>query len=260
MTYPATPNDASPQEGNFLAHQQRDAAQQSGGYSPAPEATARSRAEQQRRPAADGARAAEEPATVAQPFWTELPVLGQVAGIAGILLLICFFLPWCFTPDATAASTPITNHFPITSHSGWSTASGAPLLGGATSFNLFPQLWLVLLSALALMVIAVLLRRQRIGVRLAALLITMISLYVLLVEILFMVQIDSFQSAIDELAGGRLNQTLYGVSWGFWLALAATIVALGVGTFMLYQDYAPAPRSASPAPRFPGNQQPSPTA
>src|SRR5579871_4892416 len=260
MAYPPTPDTPLPQENRFPPEEPSGSpfSSQPGVYPPPPEAYTAPRAEQQH-PAANDAGAPEEAALAAQPFWTDLPLLGQVVGVAGILLLVFFFLPWCFTPDVSAASTPITNRFPTTSHSGWSTASGTPLLGGATSFNLFPQLWLILVSALALMVVAVLLGRHRIGVRLAALLTSIIALYALLLEVLFLVQIDSFQSAIDDLAGGRLNQTLYGVSWGFWLALAATVIALGVGTFILYQEYAPEGTSTTRAPRFPGDQQPYPT-
>ena len=261
MTYPPPPNNTYPQENQFPSEEPPDRTfpPQQDTYPPPPETSASPRQDQPRQ-AADETGTTDEAAIERPPFWTELPVLGQAAGLAGLLLLIFFFLPWCFTPDVSAAATPITNRFPTTSHSGWATASGAPLLGGATSFNLFPQLWLILVSALALMGVAVLLGRHRIGVRLAALLITFISLYALLLEILFLVQIDSFQGAIDELAGGRLNQTLYGVSWGFWLALAATVVALGVGAFMLYQEYAPERMRAPRAPRFPRGQQPYPTA
>jgi hypothetical protein len=196
----------------------------------------------------------------ARTFWRELTLLGQVAGIAGLALFILFFLPWCFTPDTSAAATPITNRLPTDSHSGWASAVGLPLLGGAVNFNLFPHLWLVLISALALMVIAALLGLHRINQHMAALLTTITTLVALLLEILFLVQINSFQGAIDDLAGGRLNQTLYGASWGFWLSLVATIVALGVGAYMLYQEYAPGRPNPSYQPGFPPGRQPTPTA
>jgi hypothetical protein len=200
------------------------------------------------------------PAAAARTFWKALPLLGQVAGIAGLLLVIFFFLPWSFTPDISAASTQITNRIPTAWHSGWSTASGVPLFGGTTNFTIFPQLWLVLVGAVALIVIAGLLGSHRINLRLAALLVTSVSLVALLLEILFLVQINSFQGAMDDLAGGRLNQTLYGVSWGFWLGLVATIVALGVGAYMLYQEYAPGETRRPQAPRFGGEQPPYSTA
>ncbi|HEU5369676.1 MAG TPA: hypothetical protein VFU69_14485 [Ktedonobacterales bacterium] len=195
----------------------------------------------------------------AQTLWRELTLLGQVAGIAGLALFIFFFLPWCFTPDTSAASTPITDRLSTTSHSGWASAAGLPLLGGTTSFNLFPHLWLVLISALALMAIAALLGLHRISQHVAALLITITALVALLLEVLFLVQINSFQGAISELAGGRLNQTLYGVSWGFWLSLIATISSLGMGAYMLYQEYAPGRPSAPYQPRSPQDRQPYPT-
>lgn len=192
-------------------------------------------------------------------FWHELTLLGQVAGVAGLLLLMFFFVPWSFTPDVSAASIQITNRIPTTWHSGWSTAAGVPLFGGTTSFNIFPHLWLVPISALALIVIAILLGRHRVSLRLAAALVALISLFLLLLEILFLVQINSFQAAIDNLAGGRVNQTLYGVSWGFWLTLVATVISLGVGIYLFYHAYAPGV-STTPQTPFPGDQQPYPTA
>lgn len=181
---------------------------------------------------------------------------GQLAGVVGLLLLVCFFLPWSFTPDIRAATSQPSARIPTASHSGWSTANGLPLNGGATLFNLFPQLWLVLIGALALIAVAALLWLHRISQRLAAALITIISLFSLLLEILFLVQINSVQAAVP----GRLNQTLYGVSWGFWLALVATLVALGTGASMLYQAYAPDLQRRPQAPRLPEGQQPYPTA
>ena len=176
--------------------------------------------------------------------------------MAGLLLLVCFFLPWSFTPDIRAATTQPSASIPTASHSGWSTANGLPLNGGATLFNLFPQLWLVLIAALALIAIAALLWLHRITQRLAAALVTTIALFALLLEALFLVQINSVQAAVP----GRLNQTLYGVSWGFWLALVATLVALGIGASMLYQAYAPDLQRRAQAPQLPEGQQPYPTA
>ncbi len=110
------------------------------------------------------------------------------------------------------------------------------------------------------MAIAALLGLHRISQHVAALLVTITALVALLLEVLFLVQINSFQGAISELAGGRLNQTLYGVSWGFWLSLIATISALGVGAYLLYQEYAPGRPGAPYQPRSPQDQQPYPTA
>jgi hypothetical protein len=194
-----------------------------------------------------------------QAFWRDLTLLGQVAGVAGLLILIFFFVPWSFTPDVSAASIQITNRIPTTWHSGWSTAAGVPLFGGTTSFNIFPHLWLVPICALGMLFFAWRLGRQRISQRLAALVITFIALFAVLLEMLFLVQITSFQAAIDDLAGGRVNQTLYGVSWGFWLALVATVIALGVGVYLLYYGYAPRTATRPQAPRLPRDQQPFPT-
>jgi hypothetical protein len=260
VTYYPTPNDPTPPEGAFNPDEQptppRDlSADEAPTQHPTPQ-------QQQhvspRQPEGMPAAPASARGMHTQPFWGELSLLGQAAGVAGLLLLIFFFLPWSFTPDITSATTQLNNHFPTISHSGWSTASGLPLLGGTTNFNLFPQLWLVLISAIALIVITALLAVHRISLRLAAILITLISLFALLLEILFLVQMNSFQNAINDLALGRLNQVLYGVSWGFWLGLVATIVALGVGAYMLLQAYAFGTRGTPRAPRFPGDQQPYP--
>ncbi len=195
-------------------------------------------------------------ATGPQQLWRNLSRLGQAAGITGLLGVIFFFLPWSFTPNVNRTITEPTRSTLTASHSGWSTASGLPLLGGGATFNVFPHLWLVLISMLALIAIAALLAAQRITIRVAAMLITLISLFALLLEILFLVQINSFQGAMNDLTGGRLLQPLYGVSWGYWLSLAATVVALGVGAFMLYQEYVP---GTPGRPRIPGGQRPYPT-
>jgi len=234
VTFNPTPNDPLAQQGGFNPEEQQ------AGYTPA------------QQPAHPSAQQGGQPGSPEEK--ASLP--GQLAGVAGLLLLICFFLPWSFTPDIRAATTQPSASIPTASHSGWSTANGLPLNGGATLFNLFPQLWLVLIAALTLIAIAVLLRLHRITQRLAAALITIISLFALLLEALFLVQMNSLQAAVP----GRLNQALYGVSWGFWLALAATLVALGIGAAMLYQAYAPGLERRPPAPRLPGGQQPYPTA
>ncbi len=198
-----------------------------------------------------------------QAFWHDLTLLGQVAGVSGLLIVMFFFVPWSFTPDVSASSIQITNRIPTTWHSGWATAAGVPLFGGTTSFNIFPHLWLVLLCALALIVFSWLLGRHRIRARLAALLITLIALFAVLLEMLFLVQMTSFQAAIDDLAGGRVNQTLYGVSWGFWLSLVATVLTLGVGVYLLYYGYMPRTAARPQTPHFPRDQrdqQPFPTA
>lgn len=256
MTFNPTPNDPLAQQSGFNPEEQagfpssppggfpaprppEDTPTQQANYPPA-QPPAQTPAQQERRPGAS-----EEKASLA----------GQLAGMAGLLLLVCFFLPWSFTPDIRAATTQPSARIPTASHSGWSTANGLPLNGGATLFNLFPQLWLVLIGALALIAIAALLWLHRITQRLAAALITIISLFALLLEVLFLVQINSVQAAVP----GRLNQTLYGVSWGFWLALVATLVALGIGASMLYQAYAPGLERRSQTPRLPEGQQPYPT-
>ncbi len=219
-------------------------------------------------PGQPGAPAAARPgagAFDARKFWRDLTLLGQVEGIAGILLVIFFFLPWLYAPDFASASinNPTGGHLvniPTVSYSGWHVASSLPLFAGNVSISLFPHLWLVLVSALALIVLAVLLGFGRIRPRVAAILMTALALFALLLEVLFLVQANSIQSFFEALVGGALNQQLYGVSWGFWISLAITVVALGVGVYMLLQAYVPGMARRPNRPQFPGSQQPTPTA
>jgi hypothetical protein len=198
----------------------------------------------------------------AQQFWRDLALLGQVSGIAGILMVIFFFLPWSYTPDFTANLSGKTT-IPTVTHSGWQSAAGVQLFLNAPALNLFPHLWLVLLCALALIALAVMLGLHRIRVRTAALLISLISLGALLLEFFFLIQISSLGGAIRARLSNITNQSLYGTSWGFWLAVVATIAALGVGVYMLLEAFAPDTFRRRPrAPGMPGGpgQYPTPTA
>lgn len=194
-------------------------------------------------------------------FWHDLALTGQVSGIAGILMVIFFSLPWLYTPDFKANLSGKTT-IPTITHSGWGTAAGAQLFSNIPALNLFPHLWLVLLSALALIALAVLLGLHRISARLAALLLTLISLGALLLEFFFLLQVGSLSSAIRIGVSATSNQTLYGTSWGFWLTVVTTIAALGVGIYLLLEIFAPETLRKPRAPATPGGpgQYPTPTA
>jgi len=245
-----------------LAGQQASGAPESG--TARPEGYSQYAPSQQGQPGAPAAARRGAAAFDARKFWRDLTLLGQVEGIAGILLVIIFFLPWLYAPDFTSASAsnPISGrigNIPTVSYSGWHTASSLPLFTSNASISLFPHLWLVLVSALALIVLAVLLGLGRISLRVAAILMTTLSLFALLLEVFFLIQANSIQSFFESVAGGTLNQRLYGVSWGFWLTLAITVVALGVGAYMLLQEYVPGMARRPRTPQFPGGQQPYPT-
>ncbi len=194
-------------------------------------------------------------------FWRALSLSGQITGMAGILLLIFFFLPWLYTPDFTAAGVGSRNTVPTVSHSAWQTAGGVKVFSILPALNLFPHLWCVLLSALALIVIAILLGFQHLRPRAAALLITLISLAALLIEFFFLIQVNAIEGAVQSRLNNAINQSLYGTSWGFWLAVVVTIAELGVGFYLLLEAYTPDTASEPGAPGVPGGpNQPAPTA
>jgi hypothetical protein len=194
-------------------------------------------------------------------FWHDLTLSGQVSGIAGILMLIFFSLPWLYTPDFKANLSGKTT-IPTVTHSGWGTAAGAQIFSNVPALNLFPHLWLVLLCALALIALAVLLGLHRISLRRAALLLTTISLGALLLEFFFLLQVGSLGNAIRIGISATSDQTLYGTSWGFWLTVVTTIATLGVGIHLLLEIFRPEPLRKPRAPGMSGgpDQYPTPTA
>ncbi len=198
-----------------------------------------------------------------QKPWEDLSLLGQAAGIGGLLLLIFFFCPWMFSP-AFAATNPLgIRSFPTASHSGWSVANGVPIFDASTSLALFPQLWLVPLCALGLIVVGVMLRMARLNIRQASVLIVALSFAALLVEFFFLIQVNSIEDAFSMSQAGILSrQAAYGVSWGFWLAVIATIATLGIGLFLLLQEYGLTKRIGPGAPTQRGrpDEQVRPTA
>jgi hypothetical protein len=196
----------------------------------------------------------------ASQFWRTLSLSGQITGIAGILLLIFFFLPWFYTPDFTAAPAGSRDAIPTVSHSGWHAAGGVKVFSILPALNLFPHLWCVLLGALALIAIAILLGFQRLRPRPAALLITLISLISLLIEFFFLLQVNAIEGAVQSRLNNAVNQSLYGTSWGFWLAVIVTIAELGVGFYLLLEAYTPETISEPGAPDGAGGpNRPAPT-
>src|SRR5215472_19033027 len=81
--------------------------------------------------------------------------LGQTGLIAlaeGLALLGCFCLPW-FSFPVFGRAGPRGFGPAVPGYSGWTTAVGVPL-DGATRFTLFVHLWLVPLTAVALLGLA----------------------------------------------------------------------------------------------------------
>ncbi len=168
-------------------------------------------------------------------FWHSLGLTGQVAGVSGALILLFALFPW------VAGSSESFN--------GFSSASG--LSEGSTSISLFPYLWLVLLGAVGLIVIAALINRRRLSNWTATIAVVEIAGLALALEVCFLIEVNSV-----------FRNTTAGAAVGFWLALLATVAALGVGVYGLMQQrkaasvYQPPPY-ADPyqqTPPYPGSQ------
>jgi hypothetical protein len=190
-------------------------------------------------------------------FWRNLGLAGQVVLLAGIALGVAFFLPWFSTPDPTAgprggyqiAATKQVTVIPQTL-SGWSTAANGLqtpfFVGGSCASCVMPQvsiflsLWLIALAALGLIAIAWMLGRALLWRRMAAILACITCLVALMLEAFFLLEVQSLQAYDEQIfqaAGQQLKGTAYGVTWGFWLALAVTGVALFVSGFLLLQRH-----------------------
>jgi hypothetical protein len=100
------------------------------------------------------------------------------------------------------------------------------------------SLWLVPLGALALLGVAWFLSQRRASSRAAALSLIAISALSLVMELSFVVGVNSLESDVEhtyEAQGGHLVSTLYSVSWGAWLAMVVTAAGLVAGIFALMQ-------------------------
>lgn len=188
-------------------------------------------------------------------FWRNVGLAGQVAVVAGVALLIAFFLPWFSTPDPTAGLKVTANKAVVTVAqplftSGWNTAANGlqtPLLGssvcascGTSHVAIFLSLWLIPLAALCLVYIAWLLSRGLLWRRMASILACVTLLVALGLEALFLLEVQSLQSyevQVIQSAGQQLTGTAYSVAWGFWVTLAVTGGALLLSSFLLLQRH-----------------------
>ncbi len=150
-------------------------------------------------------------------FWQSLGLSGQVSGLAGLVVLICFVFPWF--ANATE------------SYNGFSSASGS---FDGVSLSLFPYLWLVLLGAIGLAVNAWFISRRRLPSMTTTIITVATSAVMLALEICFLSEVNSFFELSDEKGGSG------GAGVGFWLAAIATAAALGVGIYAWVQQRRPA--------------------
>lgn len=191
-------------------------------------------------------------------FWQRIGLAGQTTLLGGLALIIVFFLPWFSTPDSTAGpggGYQVTAQKQVivaqtATASGWNTAANGlqtPFFvsGPCTScltphVNIFLALWLIPLAALGLFAIAWLLSRGLLWRRMAAILACITLLVALVVEVSFLLEVQSLQSYAEQVfqsAGQQLTGTAFSVAWGFWLALAVSGVGLLVSGFLLLQRH-----------------------
>lgn len=190
-------------------------------------------------------------------FWRNLGLAGKVILVAGLALVVAFFLPWFSTPDP--AATPgggyeVTAKKTVTvivqTVSGWNTAANGlqtPFFtsGSCTScvaphVSIFLSLWLIPLAALGLIAVAWMMGRGLLWRRMAAILACVICLVALAVETFFLLEVQSLQTYDEQVfqsAGQQLTGMAYSVSWGFWAAMISTGIALLVSGFLLLQRH-----------------------
>jgi hypothetical protein len=160
---------------------------------------------------------------------------GMLALAEGLAFLCCFSLPWfsmrSFGPTGAPDGSGPGPSF--VSFSGWSIASGMPVSpNSAVRIALFVHLWLVPLTAGALLVIAWLCVQRRLFQPLAAGVILALSVLALLVELGYYVQVSSLALAYTDSSNGRAP-SLIAVSWGCWLAIAVSVIATAAAANLL---------------------------
>lgn len=190
-------------------------------------------------------------------FWRNLGLAGKVILLAGLALVVAFFLPWFSTPDP--AATPgggylVTAKKTVTvivqTVSGWNTATNGlqtPVFptGSCTScvaphVSIFLSLWLIPLAALGLIAVAWMMGRGLLWRRMAAILACLICLVALAVETFFLLEVQSLQTYDEQVfqsAGQQLIGMAYSVTWGLWAAMIVTGIALLVSGFLLLQRH-----------------------
>lgn len=185
---------------------------------------------------------AQQGASPGGSSWANLGLPGQGALLSAVALLIFFFLPWLSTPDFNNTQAFTNNFIPLTTYSGFSTASGISINAGRgipfLNFNLFASLWVVPVGAIGLIIIVWLLSQSRITVKAASATLLVISVAILLVTLTFLVEVNSIEGVITTLffsSNVAHYGTLVGVSFGFWLGVVAAAVALGASAYGVFQ-------------------------
>jgi hypothetical protein len=179
----------------------------------------------------DGSPVPQRGRLSAAPWLRKLahPALGALA--EGVVLICCFSLPWfsMLTPlvgNGSGGNGP-GDGGPgpfFASYSGWSIARGMPITpNGPTRIALFVHLWLIPLTAGALLVVAWLSVQRRLPPRLATGAILACSVLGLLIALGYDVQVTSLAPA---LAGNPDAPSPIAVAWGCWAAIGVNAVAI----------------------------------
>ncbi len=156
-------------------------------------------------------------------FRQKLDQPGMIALAEGLSLIICFFLPWLafpyFRSDLRGPS--------LRQYSGWDAAIGIPEV---PQFRLaiFAHLWLIPITAVALLLVAWLYWQQRLTARLALGCVLALSALALLIAAGFYWQIAS----LDALEPGT-QVSPYAALWGCWLAMCINVVAGAACVYLL---------------------------
>jgi hypothetical protein len=163
-----------------------------------------------------------------------ITVPGIVALVGGLATLWCFLLPWFTLPASFLL--PNNRSFITQPESallilpGWNIAAGMPVPSGPTSparIALFVHLWLIPVVAAALLVVAWYAAQRRVGVRMAAASILVLSAGALLVELGYAVEVTSFAQVMPSGVG---------VAWGCWLAVIVNLATAAVAVNLLRPD------------------------
>jgi hypothetical protein len=133
--------------------------------------------------------------------WRALGGAGQVALLVSAALLLCFSLPWYSLPDYYGVPR---NPFPTLSATGWSTALGSPHTLWDSPLVLFPELWLVPLSALGLLGTVFLILRGRWPPQRAFSVLLAAAGVTLFAELGFFLEVQSLQAGFVHSLGGPL--------------------------------------------------------
>jgi hypothetical protein len=168
---------------------------------------------------------------------------GMVTAIAGLIVLIAFFLPW----------------YSISASNGTNTGGGSfSGLNVASVGSILIVYWLVLLFGIAMLVFPILMALRKIGSGVVTPTLITGAIICLLIEILYLSFISSFSGdfAVGDVSGSA------GPGFGFWLTLLATIV--GFITYFFFRSsmkkaMAGQPMKAFAQPgQYPGQQPPYP--